>query len=179
MSKKRELNCARCKKKICLESKDCFEKANSQANLYSNKKIRRLHHAASAIEARYYKKATRLREVILFAKELGCKSVGLAFCIGLAEEAKIIEEILSRHFHVASVCCKACACNPSFAKEALDMEKEVGTLLPCNVIVYESGDGVQISIQKPTEMMKILNNNDLNQLAKKVESKLQKILDNL
>ena len=69
------------------------------------------------------------------------------------------------------------ACNPSFAKEALDREKEVGTLLPCNVIVYESGDGVQISIQKPTEMMKILNNDDLNQLANKVESKLQKVLD--
>jgi uncharacterized protein (DUF302 family) len=69
------------------------------------------------------------------------------------------------------------ACNPSFAKEALDLEKEVGTLLPCNVIVYESGDGVQISIQKPTEMMKILNNDDLNQLANKVESKLQKVLD--
>ena len=59
------------------------------------------------------------------------------------------------------------------------MEKEVGTLLPCNVIVYESGDGVQISIQKPTEMMKILNNKDLNQLANIVESKLQKVLDTL
>lgn len=69
------------------------------------------------------------------------------------------------------------ACNPLFAKEALDIEKEVGTLLPCNVIVYESDDGVQISIQKPTEMMNILNNEDLNQLANKVESKLQKILD--
>ena len=71
------------------------------------------------------------------------------------------------------------ACNSSFAKEALDIEKEVGTLLPCNVIVYESDDGVQISIQKPTEMMNILNNNSLNQLAKKVESKLQKVLDNI
>ena len=69
------------------------------------------------------------------------------------------------------------ACNPLFAKEALDIEKEVGTLLPCNVIVYESDDGVQVSIQKPTEMMKILNNENLNQLANKVESKLQKTLD--
>lgn len=69
------------------------------------------------------------------------------------------------------------ACNPLFAKEALDIEKEVGTLLPCNVIVYESDDGVQVSIQKPTEMMKILNNENLNQLANKVETKLQKILD--
>ncbi|OHB59530.1 MAG: hypothetical protein A2167_04100 [Planctomycetes bacterium RBG_13_46_10] len=116
MPEKKELNCARCKKKICRESKDCFEKANMQVKLYSDKKIRKLHRAASAIEARYYKKAARLREVILFAKELGCKSVGLAFCIGLAEEAKIIEEILSRYFHVASVCCKVCGIDKKDSK---------------------------------------------------------------
>jgi uncharacterized metal-binding protein len=44
----------------------------------------------------------------LFAKELGYKKIGLAFCIGLSEEAKIIDEILSRHFEVVSVCCKVC-----------------------------------------------------------------------
>jgi len=67
-----------------------------------------LHRAASAVEARRYGKETRLGEIILFAKELGYKKIGLAFCIGLSEEAKIIEEILSKHFEVVSVCCKVC-----------------------------------------------------------------------
>jgi len=49
-----------------------------------------------------------LGETILFAKELGCKKMGLAFCIGLSEEVKVIEEILSKHFEVVSVCCKVC-----------------------------------------------------------------------
>jgi uncharacterized metal-binding protein len=44
--------------------------------------------------------------MILFAKELGCRRVGLAFCIGLASEAKAVEGILSRHFDVVSACCK-------------------------------------------------------------------------
>jgi len=53
-------------------------------------------------------KRTRFGEIILFAKELGCEKIGLAFCIGLSEEAKVIDEILSKHFEVVSVCCKVC-----------------------------------------------------------------------
>jgi len=75
--------------------------------LYYND-VAKLHKAASAIEGRYYGKETRLGETILFAKELGLKRIGLAFCIGLSDEAKIIEEILSKHFEVVSVCCKVC-----------------------------------------------------------------------
>jgi uncharacterized metal-binding protein len=67
-----------------------------------------LHRAASAVEARYYEKETRLGEVILLAKQLGYRKIGLAFCIGLSEEARIIDEVLSKHFEVVSVCCKVC-----------------------------------------------------------------------
>ena len=70
--------------------------------------VAKLHQAASAIEARYYGKETRLGEIILLAKELGYQRIGLAFCIGLSEEAQIIESILSKHFEVVSVCCKVC-----------------------------------------------------------------------
>lgn len=50
---------------------------------------------------------------------MGCKRIGLAFCIGLAEEAKVINEILSKHFEVASVCCKLCG----LPKEDFGLEK--------------------------------------------------------
>jgi len=75
--------------------------------LYYND-VAELHRAASAIEGRYYGKETRLGEIMLFAKELGYQKIGLAFCIGLSEEAQIIESILSNHFEVVSVCCKVC-----------------------------------------------------------------------
>jgi uncharacterized metal-binding protein len=70
--------------------------------------VAKLHQAASVIEARHYGKETRLGEIILLAKELGFHRIGLAFCIGLSEEAKTIEAILSKHFEVVSVCCKVC-----------------------------------------------------------------------
>jgi len=99
--------CARCKTKECRNGKDCFSRASEHRSLYYGETAK-LHQAASAIEAKYYGKQTRLGEVILLAKELGCQRIGLAFCIGLSEEAKLIEEILSKHFEVVSVCCKAC-----------------------------------------------------------------------
>jgi len=97
--------CARCDNKECRQGKDCFTQAPRHRPLYYNETAR-LHRAASAIEAEYYGKETRLGEIILLAKELGCQRIGLAFCIGLSEEAKLIEEILSKHFEVVSVCCK-------------------------------------------------------------------------
>ncbi len=100
--------CARCESKECRDGKDCFAKDSSHKQLYQDYQIAELHRAASAIEASYYGKETRLGEIILFAKELQYKKLGLAFCIGLSDEAKTIEHILSKHFEVASICCKVC-----------------------------------------------------------------------
>ena len=97
--------CGRCKSKECRDGKDCFSQTPRHRPLYYND-VAKLHQAASAVEAKYYCKETRLGEIILFAKELGYQRIGLAFCIGLSEEARIIENILSKHFEVASVCCK-------------------------------------------------------------------------
>jgi len=103
--------CGRCESKECRDGKDCFSQASNHKQLYQDSHIARLHRAASAIEGRYYGKETRLGETVLFAKELGYKKIGLAFCIGLSEEAKVVDEILSRHFEVVSVCCKVCGIN--------------------------------------------------------------------
>jgi len=100
--------CGRCESKECRDGKDCFSQSGNHKQLYRDGQIAKLHKAASAIEGRYYGRETRLGEIVLFAKELGYKRIGLAFCIGLSEEAKVIEEILSKHFEVVSVCCKVC-----------------------------------------------------------------------
>jgi uncharacterized metal-binding protein len=100
--------CVRCENKECRNGKDCFSQADNHKQLYQDELTAELHKAASAIEGRYYGKETRLSEIILFAKELKYKKLGLAFCVGLSEEAKVIEQILSKHFEVISVCCKVC-----------------------------------------------------------------------
>ena len=108
MGKSISPRCGRCESKECRDGKDCFSQASNHKQLYQDSHIAQLHRAASAIEGRYYGKETRLGEIMLFAKELGYKKIGLAFCIGLSEEAKVIDEILSKHFEVVSVCCKIC-----------------------------------------------------------------------
>ena len=51
---------------------------------------------------------TRLVEIYEFAEKMGYKRLGLAFCIGLAKEAQIVEQIIQdRGFEVVSVLCKA------------------------------------------------------------------------
>jgi len=100
--------CARCDNKECRNGKDCFSLARKHAELYDDGEIGRLHGAAAVIEAKHYGRKTRLAETIEFAKHLGCERIGLAFCIGLSEEARVIEAILAKHFDVVSVCCKVC-----------------------------------------------------------------------
>jgi len=108
MEKSISPQCGRCEPKECRNGKDCFSQAGNHRQLYQDSQIAKLHKAASTIEACYYGKETRLGEAILLAKELGYQKIGLAFCIGLSEEARIIDEILSKHFEVVSVCCKVC-----------------------------------------------------------------------
>jgi uncharacterized metal-binding protein len=97
--------CGRCESKECRDGKDCFSQTPKHRPLYYND-VAKLHQAASAVEAEHYCKETRLGEIILLAKELGYQRIGLAFCIGLSQEARTIENILSKHFEVVSVCCK-------------------------------------------------------------------------
>jgi len=50
----------------------------------------------------------RLQEIIEFAKRMGYKRLGIAFCAGLKREARILHGLLLSHdFEVASVICKA------------------------------------------------------------------------
>jgi len=111
--------CASCETKACHEGKDCFGAADRHRALYEDDRLARVHRAASAIEARHYCKEPRLREIVLFARELGCTKVGLAFCIGLSNEARIVEELLARDFEVVSVCCKC----SGIVKQTLGLER--------------------------------------------------------
>ena len=72
------------------------------------------------------------------------------------------------------------ACNPTLAHQALSAELFLGLLLPCNVIVFEEDDGtVAVSLAKPTEMFKIVENPGLQQVAVEVDAKLLRVLDRI
>ena len=71
------------------------------------------------------------------------------------------------------------ACNPAFAHKALQSEKEVGLMLPCNVIVYKQDDKVFVSSILPAKTMSIIDNSSLKAIAEEVEEKLKKVVDSL
>ncbi|MFC1648140.1 DUF302 domain-containing protein [Nanoarchaeota archaeon] len=71
------------------------------------------------------------------------------------------------------------ACNPKMAHKALQVEKEIGLLLPCNVIVYEENGDVKVSAILPTQAMSVTGNNDLNKVAVQVEKSLKRVIDRL
>lgn len=71
------------------------------------------------------------------------------------------------------------ACNSPFAYQALQAEKEVGLLLPCNVIVYEHNAKVFVSAILPTVAMGMINNPTLASIATQVEDKLKRVINSL
>ena len=68
------------------------------------------------------------------------------------------------------------ACNPPLAHKALQAEKEIGLLLPCNVIVYESDGKVHVSAIIPSVAMSMVENPKLSEIAQEVEDKLKKVV---
>src|ERR1035437_9306862 len=72
------------------------------------------------------------------------------------------------------------ACNPPFAYQALLMEENIGTLMPCNVIVQEKIDGsVQVSIVNPMESMQTVGNQELGEIAGEISKRLMNVLEKI
>ncbi|MCK5578958.1 MAG: DUF1847 domain-containing protein, partial [Planctomycetes bacterium] len=102
------MECAICNDKLCYsQGQDCtnniIEQVREEADKYPNTKLSAI---ASILEARDYMKLTRLEETIKFAQELKFDRIGIAFCIGLSDEARVLHDILIKMFRVSSVCCK-------------------------------------------------------------------------
>ncbi len=71
------------------------------------------------------------------------------------------------------------ACNPPLAHRALQVDLDVGLLLPCNVIVYEDGEGSVVSIIDPLTMVEISDNPSLGEVAQEARTRLQRVVDKL
>ena len=69
------------------------------------------------------------------------------------------------------------ACNPPFAHQALQAERDVGIVMPCNVVVYEMGGKTFVASTLPTVTMGVVGNPKLAPLAGQVEKKLKDAVD--
>jgi uncharacterized protein (DUF302 family) len=72
------------------------------------------------------------------------------------------------------------ACNPPFAHQALTHSLDVGMLMPCNVIVYETDDGkTVVSAVDPMQTMAAQGDAAIRPLAAAVREKLEKVIRSL
>lgn len=69
------------------------------------------------------------------------------------------------------------ACNPPFAYKALQAERDIGLLMPCNVIVYEDKGKTYVVATRPTITMNVVKNEKLESVAGEVEQKLKNAVD--
>lgn len=69
------------------------------------------------------------------------------------------------------------ACNPPLAYEALTREIDLGTLLPCNVVVYVRDDGkTAVMVMDPVAALSMISNPEMVEFAKKVAEKMARVL---
>ncbi len=140
---RRAVNCAKCPGPVCYSAAfmkgpencpttievDVIEKTRSK---YHDSQFAEFARVSSIIEGEAYMKTpwapeirspltTRLEEIINFARKMGFKKLGVAFCIGFMNEARILIPILeNKGFEVISVCCKA----GGIAKEEIGLKDE-------------------------------------------------------
>jgi uncharacterized protein (DUF302 family) len=70
------------------------------------------------------------------------------------------------------------ACNPGFARQVIEAEPEVGTLLPCNVVVRVDGAGrTVVEAMDPAAMMKMIDKPEVHAIASQVRERLKAALD--
>ena len=68
------------------------------------------------------------------------------------------------------------ACNPKMAYKAIELEPKVGAMLPCNVILREVGDGVEVSAVDPQASMAGIKNEQLIAVAGEVRDMLSEAI---
>ena len=71
------------------------------------------------------------------------------------------------------------ACKPKMALKALSIERDIGLMLPCNVIVYEQEDNIFVSAILPSIAMGMIENPELGEIAKTVENDLKEVIDSI
>jgi uncharacterized metal-binding protein len=131
-------NCALCSKHACssgdLETapKNCpsIDNINEEIKtLYVEDENYKIAKASALVVSEGYYEKTRLEETIAFAKKCGYKKLGLAFCIGLVNESKIVSKVLSYNgFEVSSVICKT----GHLSRELIDIDNSKVAM--CNPI---------------------------------------------
>ena len=124
---------------------------------------------ATTVDMPYERALERTRE------ELAREGFGILTEIDVAATLKKKLDVDFRPYTILG------ACNPPLAHRALTAERDIGLLLPCNVIVYQADapDRSVVAALDPQEALAITGNRSLHGLATEVKSRLRRALERL
>jgi uncharacterized protein (DUF302 family) len=72
------------------------------------------------------------------------------------------------------------ACNPAYAFKALQLEDKIGTMLPCNLLVIDQGEGkIEVAAINPIASMGSVDNPELSDMARKVSQTMQTVVEHI
>lgn len=71
------------------------------------------------------------------------------------------------------------ACNPKLASRSLEVEPDIGLLLPCNVIVAKTAAGSRVGIANPMSFVEFTANPALNDVAREADERLRRAIEKL
>ena len=104
------INCRKQDKKypkFCPNLKINEKELEDIKKLYKNSENQKIAKISSEIEADFYCKYTRIEETIEFAKRMNFKKIGIATCVGLLKESRILAKILKKKgFEIYTISCK-------------------------------------------------------------------------
>ena len=68
-------------------------------------------------------------------------------------------------------------CNPKRAKQVLEKDMNVSTIMPCRITVYEDGGKVKVATLLPTQVLGMVTSMDLGNVAQEVECEILAMVD--
>ncbi len=71
------------------------------------------------------------------------------------------------------------ACNPPLAHKVLSSEDKIGVMLPCNVVVIQQENGVEVAAIDPAAAMEPIQNDTIKPIAEEVRVRLKRVIDTL
>ncbi|AFO57042.1 MULTISPECIES: DUF302 domain-containing protein [Natrinema] len=71
------------------------------------------------------------------------------------------------------------ACNPGLAHQGLEADLDLGTLLPCNVVVYDDADDIVVSAVDPQRLLGVADDDALDPIGAAAFERFERVLESL
>ena len=96
---------------------------------------------------------------------------------GVLEVFDLKEKMADKGVEFGPECQIVEVCNPMQAKKVLEANMSISTALPCRISVYQEGDKVKVATLKPTILLNLFGNPELEPVAQSVEDTIIRIID--